>query len=471
MGSLKVLLIQPSMKFMAHPPLGLLSIGAVLREKGYNIEIWDFSGKEINEKDLMKDLVESNPDIVALSVLTGPALPRAIKISKIAKGLNKIVIWGGPHPTILPRLTLENDFVDGIVIGEAENSFLNLLGYFDGKKKSALGCGVRVGKDIEIFSPSEYVDLEKLPMPAWDLLKNIDRYFLYKKHNSVTIAASRGCMYKCGFCHNSNEAVKKYLGPYRNLSAKRVLDEFEFVKSLTKKHIDRMDIGGDLHFSTSSYVETFCNDLININNNIKWNSAATISVMKDELIDLIIKAGCESIMFGIESGSDRIQNLLGKKVDLKKAKKTCGDLVKNGVLVTNTYMLGHPTETLEEVKKTLDFMKKIPASQNLLQIYRPFPGTPYYGLCIKSGKISEPKTLEECFGFGVLGSDVNMSEVSTETLNKIFYKSNFFQQSKYLFNKQKFYLKNAMFEQFFEGFWNNRFTFKLKEYIENRKEK
>lgn len=463
----KIILIAPATQFGAYPPNGLLSIAAFLRGKGLEIAVKDYSGEEINEKKVKEDLEKFNPDLVGIGVLTGPGIPRAIIVGKVAKELGKYVIWGGPHPTILPNLTLKHPTVDAVIIGEAENSFYDFINYLNGDIKEPYGCGFKdKNGGIHIMPPAKaFVNLNELPMPAWDLLGNIDKYFPYKKHNSVLISASRGCIYRCGFCHNANKDVNDYQGPYKNLDAGRVLKEFDFVTSLTKKHIDRMDIGGDLHFPTASYARKFSEDMIKNGRNIKWNSASTFYCMSEELADLIAKAGCESIMFGVESGSPRIQRLLGKPINLDLAIKVTKKLRENGVMVRCTYMMGHPTETLEEIGMTLDYMKKIPADENLLQVYRPFPGTPYYELCVKQGKFKAPEKLEDCATFGVLGYEVNMSDVPTQTLRKMFYKENFFLQLSYLINFQKFLLKNKMYEQFFESFVQNRFTFKLKELL------
>ena len=110
-------------------------------------------------------------------------------------------------------------------------------------------------------------------------------------------------------------------------------------------------------------------------------------------------------------------------------------------------------------------MKEIPADQNLLQIYRPFPGTPYYDLCVRENLCTEPKTLEECTTFGVLTYHANVSNMPTNKLLREFYKTNLIEQTRYLINSQKFYLRNKMYEQFIDNFKHNKFTFKLKELI------
>src|SRR3989344_2396938 len=466
-----VMLIAAGTEIMPHPPLGLLSIAAVLREKNHAALIKDYSGIKITDELITKDIENANADIIAISALTGPYIERGIQIGRVAKTLGKKVGWGGPHVTILPKITLEHPTVDAVVIGEAEATFPKLVDYLRGNGPLPNGVGIKNKDGIITITPQadEFVDINVLPLPAWDMLESIDRYFPYEKHNSVIIAATRGCVYKCGFCHNANKDVKGYGGPYRNLDAARVLKEFEFVRSLTKKHIDRMDIGGDLHFSSPSYVKKFCQDLIALGSQAKWNTSSTMLGVPEEDIDLIAKAGCESIMFGVESGSPRIQMMLGKPIDYEKAKRVTKKLRSKGILVTCTYMMGHPTETWEEVLMTLKYMRTIQSDQNLLQFYRPFPGTPYYDLLVEKKGVEPPKKLEDCATFGVLGYEVNMTDIPTAKLLGLYYRANLYAQIKFLFNLERFYFRNAMYEQFKQTMVNNKFTYKLKEFLVAKK--
>jgi len=462
----KILLIAPATEFGAYPPLGLISIASFIKEKGHDVKVIDYSGEDIEELKVKKDIENFNPDIVALGVLTGPGIKRAVMVSKIAKSLGKYVIWGGPHPTILPELTLKNENIDAIILGEGEYALLDLIDFIDKKIKEPLGTWIKNNGKIHSFGPQKrFVGLNEKPMPAWELLGNLDKYFPYNRHNVVLMEATRGCVYKCTFCHHSNLDVKSYGGAYRNLTADKVMEQFCYIRDLTKKHIDRMDIGGDLHLATPAYTKKFAEDIKKIREGITWQSVSKFHLMNIDLAGLVAKAGCEQIMFGVESGSPRLQQFIGKMVNIDQARFITKELRDKGVMVTNTYMMGHPHETYDELKMTLKYMKAIPADQNLLQIYRPFPGTPYYDLCVKENLCQPPKTLEECNTFGVLTYHANISDMPTKKLLREFYKTNLIEQTRYLINSQKFYLRNKMYEQFFDNFRHNKFTFKLKELI------
>lgn len=463
----KIMLIEPGAKHTVFPPIGLMHLASVLRED-YEIIIKDYSGKEIDENQVRKDIEKFDPFLIGVRVLTGPPIPRAIKISQIAKKSGKIVIWGGPHPTILPEQTLKNKNIDAVVIGEGEYSFQDLIKYFEGKKTAVRGVGLKKKGEIAISPPQiKAVDFKQLPVPAWDLLEDINRYFPYKNHNTLPISTTRGCAFKCGFCHNSNKNVKDYLGCYRIADPQRAIKEYEFVQNLIKKSIDIINVGEDLHLVSDDYTKKFCNTLNNYSKKLKWYTAARYQILNKEIIDIIAKSGCIKILLGIESGSPRIQKMNNKVVEFEESKKIAGYLRSKKIFVTNAYIMGHPTETLEELKLTLKFIKQIPADENLIQLYRPMPGTPYFQICVEQGKVKAPQKLEDWGGFGVIGHDVNVSEVSSRTLFSTFFRVNAREQSKYLFNEQRFFLRNNMHHHFFKSFIDNRFTFKLKEFLSN----
>ncbi|MBS3153015.1 B12-binding domain-containing radical SAM protein [Candidatus Woesearchaeota archaeon] len=466
MNHKRILFIAPATEFGAYPPLGILSVASYIREKGYEVGIIDYSGLKISKEQIKQDISNFNPDLVALGVLTGPGLTRAIMVSDIAKSLGKTVVWGGPHPTILPNLTLSHPSIDAVIMGEGEYALEEYLGYLNGSKKEPKGIGLKINNKIKITPPQDrFVDIEKKPMPAWELIKDIDKYFPYSRHNFVLLEANRGCPYRCGFCHHANNDVKEYGGKFRNLSAVKLIEQFDYVRSLTKKHISRMDIGGDMHLTNEAFTEKFVKEMLDSGRKIGWHTVSRFDCMTEKMADMIAKAGCEGIMLGCESGSPRIQKMLGKRIDLEKAKKVAKRIRDNGIMLTITYMMGHPDETLEEIKMTKKFMKEIPADQNLLQIYRPFPGTPYFNLSIQQKKTKLPSTLKDYVTFGVLGHHANISKVSSAVLLREFYRTNAYEQTRYFINQQRFFLKKQMYHQFLDLFKNNKFTFKIKEML------
>lgn len=470
----KILLFEPGTKLDKFPPLGLIELGSFMRQEGFEVLIEDYSGLDVDVKEVEKLIKEFDPFIVGVRVLTGPNILRGLEISKAAKKFGKLVVWGGPHPTILPEQTLQNENIDAVVVGEGEYAFLDLINFLSKKtRKKPFGCAIKDSKSKIMVMPCQkkVYDLDKAPLPAWDLLKDIDSYFPEKEHNVLPISTTRGCAYNCGFCHNSNSNVKKYLGCYRVAKPERAIEEYKFVQGLIKNKIDFLDVGEDLHLVTKDYARRFCDAVVKSGLGLKWATSARFHAMDLEICDLIADSGCEKVLFGVESGSPRIQKLINKPVQLEHARDVCKKLISRGVLITNAYIFGHPTETLDELKMTFKFLKEIPASQNLIQMYRPLPATPYFELCKASsrgGELIIPNNLEGWASFGVLGAEQNFSEIPDKLLWRYYFLINFKEQLKYLFNLERYYLRKGMFLEFVKGFYKNRFIFKAKELLIDR---
>src|SRR3989344_6886988 len=301
-----VLLVEAGAKYTTYPPTGIMHLASVLKDR-YNVFIKDYSGMDIENDKIKKDIEKINPFVVGVRVLTGPPIPRALKISKIAKELNIRVVWGGPHPTVLPGETLKNENIDSVVIGEGEYTFKQLLKYYEGKKVKLEGVGIKLDGKIKITSHSKkMVNLDSLPLPSWDLVENINRYFPDKKHNLLPVSTTRGCAFNCGFCHNSNDNVRKYLGCYRIANPKRAFDEYKFVQDLVKNDIDILDVGEDLHLVSEDYTEKFCKAWRESKFNLKWYTATRYQTLNKRIIDLMSKHRCVRVLLGVESGSERI---------------------------------------------------------------------------------------------------------------------------------------------------------------------
>lgn len=465
----KILFFEPGVKITKFLPIGIAVLAGFMRGQNYPVAVHDFSGREIEEKEIKVVITRENPKYVGIRVLTGPSIPRALKISKVAKQMGKKVIWGGPHPTILPEQTLKHPFIDAVVIGEGEHALTDLINYFEGNKKiKPLGSGIKKDGKIFIFSPQKkFVNPDKMPMPAWDLFKNLGEYFPSPENNVLPIISSRGCPFKCGFCHNANVNVKKYLGPYRVISAKRIIDEYEYIQSLIKNKIGMINADSDYHLVSKEYLRDWCETLRKRAPNVKWGTCGRYSTIDLEMIEMLKNSNCIEINLGVESGSRRIQEYNCKIIDLKKAIIIGKALTNSKIFLINTYIMGHPTETLEELKQTMHYVRKIPASSNIIQIYRPIPGTPYYELSIKEGKIIPFNKLEDWGTQGTLIDNINVSRIPDRILFRYFFLINIVEQLKELYNRQKYNLRNGFYRDFWYNFVGNRFIKKFKEILEN----
>ncbi len=371
-------------------PLSLVYIATYLNSKGHQVSIIDAIAEDLTEKDVEQRLKEGNYDIVGVTMLT-LMYTEALNICKIAKKLNPktYTIVGGPHPTIAAYATLKNENdIDFAVIGEAEITFLELIESMDGKRKISDVDGIAYktkSGDIKLTKPREIIeDLDMMPIPDRKLLKmNLYRPSVsyYKRLPAYIILTTRGCPYRCTFCS------KVFDKKYRQNSVGRVIEEMEILTNdFGAKEIVFRD---DTFTMKWPWVNDFCNKLIEkgLNKKVRWSCMTRVNLVNLELLKLMKKAGCWGIHFGVESGNQRLLDLIKKDAtvqQIKDAFKWC----KEAKIETRAFMmLGLPTETREESMQTIQFAKDLDPDWAQFTITTPYPGTELYEQANEFGEL------------------------------------------------------------------------------------
>jgi radical SAM superfamily enzyme YgiQ (UPF0313 family) len=391
-------------------PIGILSIGAFMEEKGYKVKIID--GRLYSKKDVIKKVKNelNNSLCVGFSVTT-PQIKHALDVSDLIKKINdKIpVVWGGIHPTLFPEQTYKDKSVDYVIYGEGEYSFWKLIEYFNNKKTKLDDINGLVYKKkgkVVINKLAYPVDPNNLPMPAYHLL-DIEHYINrefhtdlggIKKMRALDICTSRGCPYRCTFCTNQLPMFKRW----RPIEVNKVLREIDcLVKKYKLNHIWFMD---DFLFGDKERVKKITEYLIKKKYNLTWEGNIRVNLfnknqVNDKLLKLLKKSGCFALRMGMESGSDRILKLIKKDITANQIIHAVKQCEKHGIIPVGNFMCGFPFETKEDVIKTAKLILKLKGispsglffSPGLL---RPYPGAELYEECVAKG-FKAPKTLRE----------------------------------------------------------------------------
>lgn len=360
----KILLVKPytpAPSLMIIPPLGLMYLASAVRswlKDEYKLEILDARLKKMYAQDILSRIIDMHPDVVGLSVLSYEA-EEAYTIAQAIKRFNKdiLVIMGGPHGTHFYDEVLRNSNIDVAVIGEGEKTFCELINsYFSHEDFSAVkGIAFRKNGQVIKTMPRDFiVDLDEIPFPAWDLI-NIKEYakqrsqnnFIYKDKYMV-IFTSRGCPYKCIYCH------KIFGETFRARSPENIFLE---IKTLVDNYsIEEMHISDDIfNFDKERMMKLA--DLI-IFNNIKlklcFPNGLRADLLDEEMLKKLKAAGTYSISYGMESASPRIQKLIRKNLNIEKALEIIDITDRLKIYSRGFFMLGFPGETLEEMKATIN---------------------------------------------------------------------------------------------------------------------
>lgn len=391
---IKVLLVNPyetEQDGFSNPPLGLLYLAGTLLHHGFEVMVVD--GCKEGKNAVIKALSEYMPDFVGISCLT-PGRKRAIEIASLAKQIcGKIpVILGGAHPTIMYRQILEHyPDVDYIVMGEGEQTLLELV---QGASLQEIdGLVYRQDGAVVKTKPRTYCNnLDDIPFPAWHLL-DLSRYpgwgegkhngIVLRDHPRISVIFSRGCSGHCDFC--STWWIWK---GWRHRSAKNMVDELEL---LYRDHnIRHFCFADDAMTVDRQATIELCDEIIHRNLIIAFHVTTRTDCVDEEMLRKLKQAGCYTITFGIETGSSRLLNEMGKENDIENSIRAISLCRKIKLPVTALLIVGNVGETEETVLETRDLLKRaMPDEVGCAGALWVLPGTKLYQDCCRKGIIND----------------------------------------------------------------------------------
>lgn len=398
---MKVLLITPPANFSDRygikikansghlPPLGVLQIAAVLENAGNVVKVLDLPVLNISITEIKKILQEFSPEIVAFSTLTF----NASKTFKIAKTINKItdvpIVFGGPHVTVFPKETLENEsFIDFVIVGEGEETILELLPAI--KKRSNLKkikglCFRDKNQKIILNPPREPIkNLDSLPFPAYhllDLKKYIPLPNQYKRLPAINIVTGRGCPWrKCTFCFESAQ-----LGYFRRITPERTTELIDvLVRNYNIKEISFWD---DMFVFGEKWINEFCDLIKKKNIDITWSCYSRVDMVNPPILKKMASAGCWNIFYGIESGNQKLLDKINKGITLKQCRDAIRWTKEAGIETRGSLMIALPGETPKQAGKTIDFAIELDLDYAQFLYTTPYYGTKLFSQCLSEGKL------------------------------------------------------------------------------------
>ena len=407
---MKIALVQCPVWGTYDPPLALAQLAGCLKKENHEVSVFDLNIKlyiarradrkhlwaweqwmfwrdENNVDQFFQDnqslienyvagIINTQPKVVGFSVNSASRL-FSIKLARMIKKIDKavIVIFGGSlfFEKIPAGQILEEDAVDIVMFVEGESTLSELACLIDNKKELTDCAGIAF-KDhgrLVCTRPREPIaDLDTLPFMDFSGLPLSD----YDDSRHLAFMASRGCIRRCVFCSSS-----RFWPGYRSMSGKRIFKEIEFQKKQLDGmnpdlgHVDFLDLvfNGDMN----SLVK-FCESVIESGLKIFWTANMIIRPeMTFDVIGKMKRSGCKHIIFGIESGSQRVLDLMQKYYRLEDADRIVKQMHEAGIIVTCNFMFGFPGETGEDFQKTLDFIKR-----NARFLDRVYPSRTYCGI-------------------------------------------------------------------------------------------
>lgn len=368
------------------PPLGLAYLAAVLEKDGYSVNIIDADALSFTLSQLKHRIEKDQPDMVGVTSTT-PTVNDALKTVKIAKEAcpEAVTVMGGPHVSFLPVETMrKNPPLDIVCIGEGERTAVELAHVTEkkGNLHDVKGIAYRSNSRIIINEPRELIrDLNSLPFPARHMLPMKEYTVLGEKYSIGGMITSRGCPFQCTFCSSSLLFGKKF----RARSAKNVVDEMEHLHRVYKaEYVEFLD---DIFTLDKKRVLGICNEILRRRLDMQWVCSSRVDIISKELMHAMKKVGCTMIYFGVESGNQRILNLMKKGIRVEQAVRAIKWAKRVGIETVATFIIGMLGETKDEIKRTIRFAQKLNPDYAQFSIATPFPGTELFAKARERGLI------------------------------------------------------------------------------------
>lgn len=352
----------------------------MLREN-HEVKIIDANILNYTIMDVKRELKRFYPDIVGITSVT-PSIPQAYAVAKVAKEIRDdcVVLIGGPHATFLPRQTLEEcEYIDIIVKGEGEMTVKDLMKTIERGEKLDRVKGISFRKENRIIDnePIPLIkNVDEIPFPSRDFLP-MNRY-LFNGVKYTTMLTSRGCPFVCSFCSSS----RLFKGYWRGRSPENVLEE---IKSIYEEYkIKNIEFIDDTFTLDQKRAERICDGIIKQGWDISWGASSRVDTLSKELVEKMKKAGCWILFLGIESGSQKILDAIGKRITIEQVKKAVRIAKDAGIQVLGSFIIGFLQDTLETIKETINFAKRLNLDYAEFSILTPYPGTVIYDYALKN---------------------------------------------------------------------------------------
>ena len=391
----KIALVQAPTWGFYDPPVALAQLSSYLKQRGFRIKSWDinvdlynnrkdeyktvwaneqtiFWCNRKNVKEFMKanhthiqryinQILGFDPLVVAFSINIA-SLHATSLLASIIKDKNPAIyiVIGGPSFCVPADLSniLNNHPFDIIVMGEGEETFTEVSERLE-RHLDLLECeGIcfkqngkiiqtKPRKVIENLDELPFLDFSDMPLDSYDPPGHLGKH--------ISLMTSRGCILPCVFC-----AQREYWPGFRYMSGKRIYEEIKFhIENHPEiEHIEFLDL---LINGSMKALNELCNLIISnpLKKNLKWHANAIIRPqMTSEVCKKMKTAGCDHLTFGIESGSQRVLDLMRKYYKIEDADRVLKNVHDAGIVVTCNFMFGFPGETEEDFQQTLDFVRR-----------------------------------------------------------------------------------------------------------------
>lgn len=370
------------------PPLALCSLGALTRSLGYETAVIDSQVEGLDHAATIERIAAGKPDVVGITSTTS-TFSSAARLAKMIKEDRNgtTVVAGGVHVSALPERCLrDHPSIDVGVVGEGEETVAELMAALKGRTPldGIRGLALRRNGGV-VLTPDRPLmkDLDSLPLPAWDLLPDFPAAYNVQAQSvshfpSTSCCTSRGCTGRCKFCD------RRIFG--RALRAHGA----DYVMRMIRELYDRYGIR-DIQFEDDNFMLfrkrllEICDRLVREKLDISWSCQARVDMVMPETLQKMKEAGCWMILYGVESGSQKVLDAMDKQITVEKIERAIEMTHKAGIGCKGFFIAGYLSEDRESLKETYDFIRRCKLDDVSFHYFTPFPGSASYDVATEHG--------------------------------------------------------------------------------------
>lgn len=357
-----------------YPSLGILTLAAYLRGDGHEVEVADLTFAR-DLRPFTGRLRRFAPHIVGVHTKT-LTFPRSSRIARLSAAAGALPVAGGPDAATRPDAYLDAGF-RLVATGEGEAALSELAARVADGGGTA-GLAGFVGRDGDRTTPAPkrpfLRDLDALPLPAWELV-DMERYLRSWEERTgerrAAVLTSRGCPFDCSWCSKPT-----FGRSFRQQSPGRVLAELRALKE--RYGVDYVRFCDDVFGVQRRWIDELLDGMIAERLDLRFECLARVDLLKPELLSKMRAAGLARVYVGVESGSQKMLDLMNRGTKLAQIERTAESLRAAGVRQFWFLMLGYPGETLEDIEATLALFRRFSPEEYSVSIAVPVPGTRFY---------------------------------------------------------------------------------------------
>jgi radical SAM superfamily enzyme YgiQ (UPF0313 family) len=359
-----------------YPPLGLLYVSGYLKSKNISNDVFDTTFS--NQTTQLEFILEKKPKVICIytNLMTKIEVIKLMKILKTETYNFPKIVLGGPDVTYNVENYLKAG-ADFLVIGEGEETTFELYQAIINNSEIHQINGIAFLENNQVIQTdarTKFKELNELPLPNREAISMQKYLETWKKNHgksSMTISTQRGCPYTCKWC-----STAVYGQSYRRRPAHLVVEEMKMLKE--KYNPDAIWFVDDVFTVSHKWLTEFHSEIIKQNAIIPFECITRAERLNDEILQLLKEIGCFRIWIGAESGSQKIIDLMDRRVNINHVKKMIQDTNAIGIKTGTFVMVGYPEETIEDIDKTIRYLKEAKPTEYTITIAYPIKGTSLY---------------------------------------------------------------------------------------------